>query len=52
MDRFFAEVNANRKRRYHFHGFFTGLHAAVAEFGTIERTVDAVLADAELVCFD
>ncbi|WP_280366369.1 cell division protein ZapE [Nocardia wallacei] len=52
MDRFFAEVNANRKRRYHFHGFFAGLHAAVAEFGTIERAVDAVLTDAELVCFD
>lgn len=52
MDRFFAGVESKRKRRYHFHGFFAGLHAAVAELGSIDRAVDAVLGDAELVCFD
>ncbi|WP_324194095.1 cell division protein ZapE [Nocardia blacklockiae] len=52
MDRFFAEVRSNRKRRFHFHGFFARLHSAVAELGTIGRAVDAVLGDAELVCFD
>ncbi|WP_342217278.1 hypothetical protein, partial [Nocardia wallacei] len=29
MDRFFAGVGSKRKRRYHFHGFFAGLHGAV-----------------------
>ncbi|WP_280316489.1 cell division protein ZapE [Nocardia wallacei] len=52
MDRFFAGVGSKRKRRYHFHGFFAGLHGAVAELGSIDRAVDAVLGDAELVCFD
>ncbi|RDI47186.1 cell division protein ZapE [Nocardia mexicana] len=52
MDRFFAEVGSERKRRYHFHGFFARLHAAVAEFGSIDRAVDSVLGTAELVCFD
>ncbi|MBB5913288.1 cell division protein ZapE [Nocardia transvalensis] len=52
MDRFFAEARSDRKRRYHFHEFFARLHAAVAESGSIDRAVDAVLGTAELVCFD
>jgi len=52
MDRFFAGVDSNRKRRFHFHGFFAALHAATHELGSIERAVAALLGDADLICFD
>ncbi|WP_280269400.1 cell division protein ZapE [Nocardia wallacei] len=52
MDRFFTEVGSECKCRYHFHDFFARLHGAVAEFGSIDRAVDAVLGKAVLVCFD
>ncbi|MGW6427119.1 cell division protein ZapE [Nocardia sp. NPDC055053] len=52
MDRFFASVGSDRKRRFHFHSFFAALHAAAHELGSIERAVAALLADADLVCFD
>lgn len=51
-DRFFEEVAVRRKRRYHFHGVFAGLHSALSEFGTIDGAIDALLGDAELICFD
>ncbi|MGK8510669.1 AFG1/ZapE family ATPase [Nocardia asiatica] len=35
LNRFFAAVATERKRRYHFHQFFTGLHAAAHESGSI-----------------
>lgn len=52
MDRFFAEVPSNHKRRFHFHSFFAQLHRAVHSAGSIDGAVDALLGDAELVCFD
>ncbi|WP_280496191.1 cell division protein ZapE [Nocardia asiatica] len=52
LNRFFAAVATERKRRYHFHQFFTGLHAAAHESGSIDAAVDALLGDARLVCFD
>ncbi|MFI9410266.1 cell division protein ZapE [Nocardia gamkensis] len=52
MNRFFAEVASERKRRYHFHQFFAGLHAAAHASGSIDAAVDALLGDALLVCFD
>ncbi|MFD4431064.1 cell division protein ZapE [Nocardia sp. NPDC058497] len=52
MDRFFASVDSDRKRRFHFHSFFAALHTAANELGSIERAVAALLADADLVCFD
>ncbi len=52
MNRFFAEVASERKRRYHFHQFFAGLHAAAHESGSIDAAVDALLGAARLVCFD
>jgi cell division protein ZapE len=52
MDAFFASVAGNRKRRYHFHGFFTGLHATVGEYRSIDDAIAAMLGDAELICFD
>jgi cell division protein ZapE len=52
MNRFFAEVASERKRRYHFHQFFAGLHAAAHTSGSIDAAVDALLGDALLVCFD
>ncbi|MGY1865148.1 cell division protein ZapE [Nocardia gipuzkoensis] len=52
MNRFFAEVASQHKRRYHFHQFFAGLHAAAHASGSIDAAVDALLGDARLVCFD
>lgn len=52
MNRFFAEVASERKRRYHFHQFFAGLHAAAHASGSIDAAVDALLGDAVLICFD
>ncbi|MFE7743846.1 cell division protein ZapE [Nocardia sp. NPDC057455] len=52
MDRFFAAVSSERKRRYHFHQFFAGLHAAAHVSGSIDAAVDTLLGDALLVCFD
>ncbi|MFF2086787.1 cell division protein ZapE [Nocardia sp. NPDC058176] len=52
MDRFFVSVDSERKRRFHFHAFFADLHATTHTLGSIERAVDALLGDAELICFD
>ncbi|MFJ2665527.1 cell division protein ZapE [Nocardia fluminea] len=52
MDHFFASADTHRKRRFHFHTFFAALHAAVHTLGSIERAIDALLSDADLVCFD
>ncbi|WP_330228131.1 cell division protein ZapE [Nocardia sp. NBC_00508] len=52
MNRFFAEVTSERKRRYHFHQFFARLHAAAHESGSIDAALDALLGDALLICFD
>ncbi|MFC4124387.1 cell division protein ZapE [Nocardia rhizosphaerae] len=52
MDRFFATADPRRRRRFHFHGFFAELHAATHALGSVERAVERLLGDAELVCFD
>ncbi|WP_328408592.1 cell division protein ZapE [Nocardia sp. NBC_00403] len=52
MDRFFASVTSNRKRRFHFHTFFAQLHTTLAASGAIDRAIDTLLGDADLVCFD
>ncbi|MEU4812450.1 cell division protein ZapE [Nocardia fluminea] len=52
MDHFFASADTHRKRRFHFHTFFAALHAAAHTLGSIERAIDALLSDADLVCFD
>ncbi|MFI6167502.1 cell division protein ZapE [Nocardia sp. NPDC051052] len=52
MDRFFAGVASERKRRFHFHQFFVRLHAAAHDCGSIDKAVDSLLGDARLVCFD
>ncbi|MFD3746686.1 cell division protein ZapE [Nocardia sp. NPDC058633] len=52
MDRFFASVDTDRKRRFHFHAFFAALHTATHVLGSIERGIDELLGDADLVCFD
>ncbi len=52
MDDFFARVVSERKRRYHFHEFFADLHRAVGAGGGLPAAVDAVLGNAELICFD
>ncbi|GAA5048457.1 cell division protein ZapE [Nocardia callitridis] len=52
MDRFFAEVDSQRKLRYHFHQFFAELHRAVYRSGSLDKALDALLGNARLVCFD
>ncbi|UAK34379.1 cell division protein ZapE [Nocardia asteroides] len=52
MNRFFAEVASERKRRFHFHQFFARLHAAAHRYGSIDAAVDDLLGDALLICFD
>ncbi|MGF0314743.1 cell division protein ZapE [Nocardia fluminea] len=52
MDHFFASADTHRKRRFHFHTFFAALHTAAHTLGSIERAIDALLSDADLVCFD
>ncbi|MFF3227834.1 cell division protein ZapE [Nocardia suismassiliense] len=52
MDRFFAGVGSDRKRRFHFHQFFVRLHEAAHATGSIDAAVAALLGDARLVCFD
>lgn len=52
MDRFFAGVASNGKRRFHFHSFFAQLHRAVHSAGSFDGAVEALLGDAELICFD
>lgn len=52
MDRFFAAVPSKRKRRFHFHSFFARLNAGVHEYGSIDASADALLGDADLLCFD
>ncbi len=52
MDDFFAGLTSNRKRRFHFHSFFVQLHTATHESGSIDKAIDNLLGQAELVCFD
>ncbi|MET8875318.1 cell division protein ZapE [Nocardia sp. NPDC004604] len=52
MDDFFVSVSSNRKRRFHFHSFFAELHTAAHESGSIDKAIDTLLGNAELVCFD
>ncbi|WP_433577723.1 cell division protein ZapE [Nocardia brasiliensis] len=52
MDRFFAAVRSERKRRFHFHQFFARLHAAAHASGSIDKAVATLLGEARLVCFD
>ncbi|MFC8386615.1 cell division protein ZapE [Nocardia sp. NPDC057272] len=52
MDRFFGAVETRLKRRFHFHSFFAALHTATHTLGSIERAIDELLGDADLVCFD
>ncbi|WP_069165431.1 cell division protein ZapE [Nocardia altamirensis] len=52
MNRFFAEVSSERKRRFHFHEFYAQLNQAAHTTGSIDKAVDAMLGDARLICFD
>lgn len=52
MDRFFASVDPKHKRRFHFHTFFTGLHAQTHAHGSIDKAIDTLLGKSRLVCFD
>ncbi|WP_280213799.1 cell division protein ZapE [Nocardia cyriacigeorgica] len=52
MDRFFASVDSKRKRRFHFHTFFASLHAENHARGSIDKAIDTLLGNAQLVCFD
>ncbi|MFB7721109.1 cell division protein ZapE [Nocardia sp. NPDC056100] len=52
MDRFFAAVPSERKRRFHFHSFFAQLNAGIHEHGGIDAAAAALLGDARLICFD
>ncbi|QVI22986.1 cell division protein ZapE [Nocardia tengchongensis] len=52
MNRFLDSVHTDRKRRYHFHEFFARLNAGIHEYGTIDASADALIGDAELICFD
>ncbi|WP_249357757.1 cell division protein ZapE [Nocardia cyriacigeorgica] len=52
MDRFFASVDPKHKRRFHFHAFFTALHAETHAHGSIDKAIDTLLGKARLVCFD
>ncbi|WP_067531414.1 cell division protein ZapE [Nocardia crassostreae] len=52
MDRFFAQVESKHKRRFHFHGFFAQLNAAIHTYGTVDAAADALLGGVDLVCFD
>ncbi|TLF78228.1 cell division protein ZapE [Nocardia cyriacigeorgica] len=52
MDRFFATVDPKHKRRFHFHTFFTALHAETHAHGSIDKAIDILLGKARLVCFD
>ncbi|MEV6772735.1 cell division protein ZapE [Nocardia sp. NPDC051030] len=52
MNRFFAAVPSDRKRRYHFHAFFAQLNAGIHEYGNIDASVDALLGNVDLLCFD
>ncbi|MFE9326355.1 cell division protein ZapE [Nocardia sp. NPDC052278] len=52
MDDFFAGIASNHKRRFHFHNFFAQLHTAAHESGSIDKAIDSLLGQAELVCFD
>ncbi|MEV7605274.1 cell division protein ZapE [Paenarthrobacter sp. NPDC089322] len=56
MDSFYARLHA-RKRRVHFHDFFRKLHggthaAATADGTAIQKSVDALLADIDVLFFD
>ncbi|GAB4582752.1 cell division protein ZapE [Nocardia sp. IFM 10818] len=52
MDRFYAQVESKRKRRFHFHGFFAQLNADIHAYGTVDAAADALLGGVDLVCFD
>lgn len=52
MNRFLAAVPSEHKRRYHFHDFYARLNAGIGEYGSIDASIDALLGDARLICFD
>lgn len=56
LDRFFEAVPLAGKRRLHFHGFFADLHAGMfrhrGKDDALERTLDELLSDCQLLCFD
>ncbi|MGX1808935.1 cell division protein ZapE [Nocardia sp. NPDC055321] len=52
MDRFLADVDPKRARRFHFHGFYARLHAAIHDYGDVDAAALALLGDADLICFD
>ncbi|OFI39973.1 cell division protein ZapE [Arthrobacter sp. SW1] len=60
MDSFYRQI-PGRKRRVHFHDFFRGLHSGVhlaaasapgADGTAIQRAVDSLLSDIDVLCFD
>lgn len=59
MDSFYRQL-PGRKRRIHFHDFFRQLHRGVhasagrpeADGTAIQRSVDALLSDIDILCFD
>ncbi|QIS08435.1 cell division protein ZapE [Nocardia arthritidis] len=52
LNRFYASVDSERKRRFHFHEFFAELHSAAHESGSIQTAIEALTGNARLVCFD
>ena len=56
LDRFFEAIPLPGKRRLHFHGFFADLHAGMFRYqgkdDALERTLDGLLSDCQLLCFD
>jgi cell division protein ZapE len=56
LDGFFQATPLAEKRRVHFHDFFTKLHAGMfrhrQQADPLEATLDELLADCRLLCFD
>lgn len=53
LDRYYAGAASTAKKRTHFHTFFRELHASYFRHRfSMERTLDEVLGDIELLCFD
>ncbi|RJO71250.1 cell division protein ZapE [Nocardia panacis] len=52
LNRFYASINSDHKRRYHFHQFFAELHRTTHEFGALDTAIDKLLGAALVVCFD
>jgi cell division protein ZapE len=53
MDTAFDAIATPRKRRVHFHEFFQQLHRAIIRHhNSIERALDELLGDVDVLCFD